>query len=80
MDLPFLTGEKKMQSSRQWQTELAANKATGIFAVGVSKAVTDLVHLVWVKDVPIIIAEFQILCYPIEPEQLIASICQVIVY
>lgn len=46
-----------------------------MFAVGVSKAVTDLVHLVWTNDVPIIIAECQVLRYPVEKKQLIASIC-----
>jgi len=50
-----------------------------MFAVGVSKAVTDLVHRVWIKDFPVIIAEFQILHYTVEPEQLIASVCQVTV-
>lgn len=51
-----------------------------MFAVGVSKAVTDLVHLSLKKNVPITVAEFQILYYLVEPEQLIASVCQVIVY
>lgn len=43
-----------------------------MFAVGISKTVTDLVHLVWVKNNPNIIPRFQILLYPVGPGQLMA--------
>lgn len=43
-----------------------------MFAVGVSKAVTDLVHLVWINNNPNIIPGFQILLYLVEPGQWMA--------
>lgn len=47
-----------------------------MFTVGVSKTVTDLVHLVWVKNNPNIIPGFQVLLYPVEPGQLMAPFAQ----
>ena len=80
MDLPFLSAEEEWLFSRHCQTQLEVNKASQLLY----DCCRSLQSCNWLT-IPclflfVIIAEFQTLNYPVVPEQLIAAICQVILY